>query len=248
MGGGSKTKAAGILLLGLVWTGPSFAESAGCFHFGYEIENLEAASAVSLARINDRSPRVNFVKREVIQKGCPSTSAACKDKAYLVPGDEVVISGSRGEFVCASYAGRTGALTEGWLPRDAISPVQEAPVERREGWIGQWRSGPEQTIVLEGGAAQNSLKIKGDATWGASDPGRVARGAVNVGELEGEAPLRGSALSFGMGENGTLPYTEADESDCRVQMRRLGPYLLVKDNNMCGGHNVTFTGIYRRAR
>jgi hypothetical protein len=30
-------------------------------------------------------------------------------------------------------------------------------------------------------------------------------------------------------------------------MQRLGPYLLVKDNNNCGGMNVSFTSVYRRA-
>jgi hypothetical protein len=74
----------------------------------------------------------------------------------------------------------------------------------------------------------------------------MKRGAVNIGSLDGEAVAESGRLSFGMGENGALPYDKADAYDCRVQMRRMGSYLLVKDNNMCGGHNVTFTGIYRR--
>jgi hypothetical protein len=241
-----KVKPAVIVLLGVAWASPSFAESAGCFHFGYDLGNLASNGSVSLGRINNLSPRVNFVKREVFQKGCPNSSAACKDKAYLVPGDEVVISGSSGDFVCASYANRSGVVTDGWLPRAAISLMREKAVPLPGGWTGEWKSGPEQSIVIEAGGDQGKLKIKGDATWGASDPGRVARGAVNIGELDGEAAVRGASLSFGMGENGPLPYEEADEYDCRVQMRRLGPYLLVKDNNRCGGHNVTFTGVYRR--
>lgn len=241
-----KVKVAAIVLLGFGWADSSFAEDAGCFHFGYELGDLDADGVVSLGRINNLSPRVNFVKREVFQKGCPNSSAACKDKAYLTPGDEVVISGGSRHFVCASYANRKGAVTDGWLPRAAVSIVREEPIALPYGWIGTWQSGPEQTIVIEAGAEQGKLKIEGDASWGASDPGRAARGAVNIGELGGEAPLHGASLSFGMGENGTLSYEEADEYDCRVQMRRIGSYLLVKDNNMCGGHNVTFTGIYRR--
>jgi hypothetical protein len=246
MVGGRRVKAAAIVLLGFAGADPSFAESAECLHFGYELENLETESAVSLGRINNLSPRVNFVKREAFQKGCPNSSAACKDKAYLVPGDEVIISGSSGDFVCASYADRKGMVTEGWLPRAAIALVEGTSVGQSDGWIGHWRSGPEQTIVIEAGAGQGKLKIRGDATWGASNPERVKRGAVNIGSLEGEAAAKAGNLSFGMGENGTLPYEEADKFDCRAQMRRLGSYLLVKDNGMCGGHNVTFTGIYRR--
>jgi hypothetical protein len=30
-------------------------------------------------------------------------------------------------------------------------------------------------------------------------------------------------------------------------MHRDGPYLVVTDNYRCGGMNVTFTGLYRRA-
>jgi hypothetical protein len=241
-----KTELAVIVLLGATWACPPVAASAGCFHFGYELENLNADGAVSFGRINNLSPRVHFVKREVFQKGCPNDSVACKDKAYLVLGDEVVISGGSGDFVCASYVSPKGAVKDGWLPRAAISPVQEPPVRQPEGWTGQWRSGPEQTIVIEAGAGQGRLKIKGDASWGASDPERMTRGAVNIGSLDGEGVAESGRLSFGMGENGTLPYDKADEYDCRVQMRRMGSYLLVKDNNMCGGHNVTFTGIYRR--
>jgi hypothetical protein len=238
-------QAAAIMLLGFAWAGPSLAESAGCFHFGYELKSLETDGTVSLGRISDLSRRVNFVKREVFQKGCPNGSEACKDKAFLVPGDEVVISGSSGDFVCASYVSLKGAVTDGWLPRSAVSLVRERPILLPGGWIGTWRSGPEQTIVIEAGG-QGKLKIKGDASWGASDPERVNRGAFNIGSLEGDAAVDGGSLSFGMGENGTLPYDKADEYDCRIQMRRLGSYLLAKDNGMCGGHNVTFTGIYRR--
>ncbi|WP_262296868.1 hypothetical protein [Microvirga sesbaniae] len=245
MARGPKTTLAAVLLLLTGWAGPSRAEGAGCFHFGYELQDLEANRDVYLGRINALAPRVNFVKRAVFGKGCPNSSAACKDKAYLVPGDEVVISGGDGDFLCASYPGRKGVVTDGWLPRGAVSAVPEEPVAAPHGWIGTWDSGPEQTIRIEAGA-QGTLRIKGDATWGASDPGRVARGAVNIGELDGEAPVRGAMLSFGMGEDGPLPYDEADEADCRVQLRRLGAYLLVRDNAMCGGHNVTFTGIYRR--
>ncbi|MBQ0824409.1 hypothetical protein KBI52_29875 [Microvirga sp. HBU67558] len=236
---------AAAVLLGAAWAGPALAESAGCFHFGYDLKDLEANRDVYLGRINTLAPRVNFVKRDVFQKGCPSSSAACRDKPYLVPGDEVVISGGNGDFLCASYAGRNGAVTDGWLPRAAVSVVPGEPVAAPQGWLGTWQSGPEQTIAI-GSGAQGTLTIKGNATWGASDPGRVARGAVNIGELDGEAPVRGPILSFGMGEDGPLPYDEADEADCRVQLLRLGSYLLVRDNAMCGGHNVTFTGIYRR--
>jgi len=244
MAGGRKSRAAALGLLGVFWAGSAFAQDTGCFSFGYGIDDLEAGGFI-LGRVNALSPRVNFVKRDVLQKGCPASNAACRDKAYLVPGDEVVIIGGQDEFVCAVYADRKGHVTDGWLPRAALTVVQEKPSFPPEEWLGTWRSGPEQEIRIARGS-KTSMKIKGDATWGASDPGRVARGAVNIGEIEGEASPEGNTLSFGIGEDGTLAFHEADDADCKVQMKRLGAYLLVKDNNMCGGANVTFTGVYRR--
>ncbi|MGH6843688.1 MAG: hypothetical protein ACRECU_02990, partial [Methylocella sp.] len=83
-------------------------------------------------------------------------------------------------------------------------------------------------------------------TYGSLDPDRVKRGAVNIGIIEGMTSPKGAALSFTMGEGATLPVDKGDEGDCKVWMRRLGPYLLVNDNNNCGGMNVSFSGVYTR--
>jgi hypothetical protein len=39
-----------------------------------------------------------------------------------------------------------------------------------------------------------------------------------------------------------------DESSCVVKLHRRGPYLVVSDNGNCGGLNVSFGGIYTKAR
>ena len=36
------------------------------------------------------------------------------------------------------------------------------------------------------------------------------------------------------------------EEECRVWGYRRGPYLVVQDNESCGGHNVRFQGLYLR--
>lgn len=59
------------------------------------------------------------------------------------------------------------------------------------------------------------------------------------------APADG-ALSFAMSEKGTLPLAKGGEFDCKVWMRRVGPWLVVDDNLACGGLNVSFRGVYRR--
>lgn len=232
-------------LLGAV---PALAEGTDCFSYGYEDPGRSVNGPIALGRVNNQSPRVHFLETSILQSGCPSQDAACRSKAYLVPGDEVVIIGTKGDFICASYVSRKGQVTDAWLPRSAITTVQDLPRVEMKDWVGRWQSGPEQTIEIAQGAKPGSVTIKGDATWGASDPGRVKRGAVNIGTLEAETKTEGAVLSFGMGEDGTLSFEEADEADCKVRMQRLGPYLLVKDNRMCGGANVTFTAVYRRTR
>ncbi|MET0529192.1 MAG: hypothetical protein ABW003_12805 [Microvirga sp.] len=240
-------KTVALAALGVLWASSSFGEGTDCFSFGYEDPGRSVNGPVALGRVNNQSSRVNFLKTSILKAGCPNMSAACQDKPYLVPGDEVVIIGTKGDFVCASYAGKHGRITDGWLRRSAISIVQDQPDVSVKDWIGRWQSGPEQRIVIEQVDKAGVLAIKGDATWGASDPERVKRGAVNIGSLEAETKAEGATLSFGMGENGTLPFDQADEADCKVRMQRLGPYLLVKDNNNCGGMNVSFTSVYRRA-
>ncbi len=37
-----------------------------------------------------------------------------------------------------------------------------------------------------------------------------------------------------------------DEGSCEVGMRLVGKLLAVKDNNNCGGNNVSFSGVYQR--
>ncbi|MCG7393988.1 hypothetical protein MHY87_13840 [Microvirga sp. ACRRW] len=245
-----KGKAVVLVALGALWTSSSFAEGTLCLSYGYEDPGRTVNGPIALGRVNNLSARVHFLKNPILKAdaACPNMSAACQEKAYLVPGDEVVIIGTKGDFICASYATKQGRVIDSWLPRSAISVVPDLPPVNTKDWIGRWQSGSEQSIVIEQIDKAGVLSIKGDASWGAGDPERVKRGAVHVGSLEGEMKPEGAVLSFGMGENGTLPYDQADEVDCKVQMQRLGPYLLVKDNRMCGGLNVSFTSVYRRVK
>ena len=47
-------------------------------------------------------------------------------------------------------------------------------------------------------------------------------------------------------DDGSTPFEKTDEGTCRVRMQRIGPLLMVEDNEGCGGAAVTFTGLYRR--
>jgi hypothetical protein len=45
---------------------------------------------------------------------------------------------------------------------------------------------------------------------------------------------------------GNIPFDRAADGQCMVRMQRVGIWLLVEDNQQCGGSKVTFTGLYRR--
>ncbi len=150
---------------------------------------------------------------------------------YLVGGDKVIVLSQDGDRACVTITSPTKAAnsTTGWIDSSKMALIIE-PVGTPD-WSGDWRSGPEKEVRVSP-VSEGTYKVDGNATFGASDPERAARGAVNVGEIAGIIrPVHGKA---------TL------EGDCHVEFWELPPYLLVNDDGKCGGLNVTFDGFYRR--
>ncbi|WP_252720180.1 hypothetical protein, partial [Acinetobacter baumannii] len=58
----------------------------------------------------------------------------------------------------------------------------------------------------------------------------------------------GTTIAFAARDGVTLPYDQATDDDCRVRLRRVGPFMIANDTLHCGGLNVTFTGIYQVGR
>lgn len=165
--------------------------------------------------------------------GCPARTAACRRKGYLVAGDLVIASASRNGFTEVVYIAKGGgAPTSGWIETAALRPAAVQPGS----WLGKWE-GWDASIQIRAGKRPGFVHVSGQATWGSHDPARVRNGGVHVGSLGGEVKLRGSTARYSDGR---------EDTDCSAEMRLLGPYLLVTDNNACGGANVTFTGTYRR--
>ena len=149
---------------------------------------------------------------------------------YLLPGDEVVMLRFEPARVYVAFTAPTGsaATTEGWIRADALRLV----ADDSQHWDGVWRSTREKEIQISPQTA-GVYRISGQATWGSSDPDRVKLGAINVGDLDGTIKPDGAQAGF-------------DDSICHVSFRLFGSYLLVDDNEACGGLNVTFSGVYRR--
>lgn len=117
-------------------------------------------------------------------------------------------------------------------------------------WVGKWVASEEQQIFVTM-PDKKGLRIDGMATYGALDPERVERGAVNVGEFSIRIPSRwvsaNNQIDIAINADGeAVPVEEADDYDCMLSLRLDWNvnWIDVIDNNMCGGLNVSFTGRY----
>jgi hypothetical protein len=234
--------ALGGLVLALA-AGPAPAQTQDCSGF----DELGPDAALSIAAVADPGPRVNFIKNGSTAKGCPSGTEACRERAFLVPGDQVIVSSTNGAFACATYVSAKGLTRAGWLPATALRMGAEPAAVRMADWVATWTA-PEQQITIKA-ARGGLLDVDGDATFGALDPERVKRGAVNMGQVSGTAKPEGAVLAFAMGnDDRTLPFDEGGEFNCRIRLRLVGSFLLAEDNRQCGGANVSFSGAYRRKK
>ncbi len=212
------------------------------------------AIPVRLMRVVAPVPRVHFVEDKLskAKSSCPSSAPECQRKGFVVPGDELLTGWSNGAYLCAAYVSPNAKRvkgqfpeTNGYLPLAALQEIK-VPEAKLGDWQGQWTRSAEAEITITAGAGK--LKLAGQATYGAHDAGRVARGAINIGELEGEATPEGNIMAFGEDyTDPTKPFGD-DRSECRARLQLFGRYLLVEDNGGCGGNNVSFTGIYIRLK
>ncbi len=201
---------------------------------------------VALARVVTRQAKLYFIagpgKRT---PACPSAERACRRKAFLVRGDEVLVDEADTPYLCATFKSPAGIETSGWLPRAALETVPPKAAPARQ-WEGKWERDAEAEIEIKSHA--DDLTVAGTATWGGHDPERVKRGGVHTGELEGGGKPRGPTLAIGYDpDRSSFPSAPDAASDsCSAQLNLYGRYLMVEDNGRCGGVNVSFTGVYVR--
>ena len=165
--------------------------------------------------------------------GCPDTGeAACRARAYVLPGDAVVIGKAQGPYTCAFYPSRGGG-TAGWVETARLLPRDTEPEPSAAAWSGTWTSegNPEVTLREDDGI----LMARGKAWWPGPVPTR-AYPTVHVGEIDGPLHVTGNRATY------------ADEDLCEIVFTLLGDRLVSADNNRCGGANVSFSGVLRRKR
>lgn len=162
---------------------------------------------------------------------CPR-GANCRQKAFVVGGDEVIVNRSYDGFSCAWYTPKMGRPTVGWILTSDLSVRDLLPAVSSKAWLGEWTYG-DNGIEFTENKLPGNLNVTGNATWiGLNDN-------VHVGEIDGRYEPKNGVINYSDGD---------DEFDCKMTMRLLGNYLIVADNLKCGGVNVTFSGIYTRKR
>ncbi|WP_322051702.1 hypothetical protein [Paraburkholderia bannensis] len=171
--------------------------------------------------------------------GCPEKGgSACEQRAYVLPGDTLLVSKRRNGFRCAFYPNKGGG-SAGWVTDDRIEEiaVDQAPALRQ--WTGTWMDG-DNKIVL--GMRGKALHATGEAYWPSKQPSAHFPGGPNLGDLEAVATPAQNTVKFVEGSG------DSSSDVCRVSASLVGAWLVVGDNQMCGGENVSFSGVYRRQR
>ncbi len=163
---------------------------------------------------------------------CP-VSEKCRGKAYLVPGDKVVIARTFQKFACSWYSPAKGLPTVGWIKAADLRITNPNPNPPVSAWLGDW-SYSANTISFTHNKLAGYLNVTGEAFWkGFGDN-------IHIGELDDRAKPAGNQLKVGE--------RETDGYACKATIRLINNFLVVRDNMNCGGVNVTFSGVYRKKK
>jgi hypothetical protein len=223
--------------LSALMAAPALAEDAPGDCIGFD---FDATKPAVIARVTAAVPKAYFVRNASDVASCPADTAACRGRAYLVPGDLVMAGKANGAYTCVAYQAIHSAAqgwTNGWIASASLAAVAPAPASQLADWIGTWRHVSGKITIKA--AKDGKLAITGEHVY-------PVAGGVRTGEIGAEARPAGGILAFVDGED--TPVDKAKEGDCLVRMQRVDALLVVEDNGQCGGVMVTFAGFYQRKR
>lgn len=199
------------------------------------------AAELYTATINKNgAEKVHFIKTKAEDSTCPSDSASCIQEAYLVPGDRVIVSAGSGTLACVTYISPKGPSKMGLLPAPRLDFETNffAKLDSKE-MLGTWSSDASEVSLSKGDSG--FITIDGDATRGPP--------SYNSGSIFGPAFISSEGMTAGYEEehyDGEKAASDPAElsGGCRVRIRSLTHYLVIDDNDRCGGQGVTFSGVY----
>ncbi|KQV56283.1 MULTISPECIES: hypothetical protein [unclassified Caulobacter] len=170
-----------------------------------------------LAAYRVSAPKTNFYNDI---PSCPG-QASCRMKSYVVAKDVVLVSGVDDGWACAMFVGKT-SFTHGWLRVSDLAKLPP-PAAKPTDWAGTWFVGEETQITISRDG--NGLRASGDTT--------SPRPSHPTGGFDGVLAADG-------------PRARYSDDLCVVRFRRFDRYLIVDDNDRCGGMGVSFDGVYTR--
>ncbi len=179
--------------------------------------------AIHAARIGT-GPRAGLVSG---RGACPNETPACRQSGYVVSSDLLLTGATHGKYICAYYSNGK-AETAGWLLTSRLQP-QPSGRTSRDAWLGIWHYGDSLLAIKQHGRA---LAVSAQAYWPEkSDPNG------HEGHLDAQGQPSGGNLAL------------ADPDDprgCKLTLSMRAAYLVAHDNGLCGGANVTLSGVYQR--
>jgi hypothetical protein len=163
--------------------------------------------------------------------GCPARGEpACRQRSYLVTSDKVVTGRVLDGYRCVFFPNRGGG-SAGWVDAGRLQVVP-LPAPALADWAGHWQDG-DNTLELR--LRDGRLQATGAAYWPSARTERPY--GPHIGQINAQSVPHGRSVDF----------VDDDIDECRLHAQWLGEYLLVSDNTQCGGANVSFDGVYRRA-
>ncbi len=165
--------------------------------------------------------------------GCHKRPEPCQLKGYLVGGDVVVTSPQRkGDLTCVVFVGRAGEST-GWVESKRLKSLPVVATAPADIWLGSWRR--DEWAEFSVTRRKGQFFASGNALWVLYGPDGKPSYGPNTGDFSGLLRIQGNRAEV-----------TSEYPGCIVHMARIGPYVLLEDDNNCGGMNVTFRGYYRR--
>ncbi len=155
-----------------------------------------------------------------------------RQKTYLVSGDVIFAGPPNRGFRCVYYGRSNGKIVAGFIPVENLEAMAEDNGMSVDFLIGTWKYESDSIEIKTAAAGQ--VTGDGQAYYQTAE-------TVNEGAFSARAPLAAGQKELVFREGN-------DESSCVVKLHRRGPYLVASDNNNCGGLNVSFNGIYTKAR
>lgn len=188
---------------------------------------------VKLAQVTKKTPLYN----ESTASGTCARTGSCGTKGFLIAGDPVAVTATRGGWACVMFTGVNGRAT--W---NQAFPLSSLKFVAAGGTLeGSWEVEDQSLFIRRQGGR---LMVRGWTQWPWSstpDPAvqrRLKESGPNIGNVD-------TSVNLSRGATWARFVEGAGEYACQLQVRVLGPYLFASDNNQCGGVNATFSGLYR---